>query len=442
MNMISRSPVYNLSAVLKETGLKSDILRAWERRYALPKPQRTAGGHRIYSEYDIRTVKWLKARQLEGLIISRAVELWKELIDSGIDPFTQYSQANTTAKELLPVADARIDILRKNWLEACYKFDSSKAEDALNQAFALYPVETVCTAILQKALNTIGNEWYLGQASVQQEHFASALAIRRIETLITATPPPTREQVVLIGCPPGEWHTFPTLLLNLLLRRNGLKVIYLGADVPLHQLEDTAHAIHLNLVILAAQQLTTAASLQSAALLLQEIGVPLSYGGHIFNRLPRLQERIPAYYLGENLFEATFLIEELVVAPISFSKIINLNETLQVSTRLFQAKRSSIEHALFNKLQKDGLQIDFILEANTFLGNGLSAALQLGDPAFLEADLEWVKRLLAGRQIPEQSLITYLAAYRNFTHLELGKAATPITEWIDSFIEQNETIFQ
>ena len=76
--MISRSPVYNLSAVLRETGLKADILRAWERRYALPKPQRTAGGHRIYSEYDIRIVKWLKARQLEGLSISRAVELWKE----------------------------------------------------------------------------------------------------------------------------------------------------------------------------------------------------------------------------------------------------------------------------------------------------------------------------------------------------------------------------
>ncbi len=29
----SRVAVYNLSAVLRETGLKADLVRAWERRY-------------------------------------------------------------------------------------------------------------------------------------------------------------------------------------------------------------------------------------------------------------------------------------------------------------------------------------------------------------------------------------------------------------------------
>ena len=45
--MISQSPAYNLMVVLKETGLKADVLRAWERRYQLPSPQRTPGGHRL-----------------------------------------------------------------------------------------------------------------------------------------------------------------------------------------------------------------------------------------------------------------------------------------------------------------------------------------------------------------------------------------------------------
>lgn len=84
--MNSKSALYNLQAVLKETNLKPDVLRAWERRYGLPKPERTAGGHRLYSEYDIATIKWLRARQEEGLSISRAVELWKEISDSGHDP--------------------------------------------------------------------------------------------------------------------------------------------------------------------------------------------------------------------------------------------------------------------------------------------------------------------------------------------------------------------
>ncbi len=51
--MLSTTPAYNLKVVLKETGLAADTLRAWERRYGLPMPQRTAGGHRLYSQRDI-----------------------------------------------------------------------------------------------------------------------------------------------------------------------------------------------------------------------------------------------------------------------------------------------------------------------------------------------------------------------------------------------------
>ena len=53
------TPTYNLKAVVQETGLKPDTLRAWERRYGIPEPDRTGGGHRLYSQHDINTLKWL-----------------------------------------------------------------------------------------------------------------------------------------------------------------------------------------------------------------------------------------------------------------------------------------------------------------------------------------------------------------------------------------------
>ena len=74
------APVYNLKAVVMETGLKPPTIRAWERRYGLPQPQRTDGGHRQYSERDIETLKWLIARQAEGISISHATELWRTLV--------------------------------------------------------------------------------------------------------------------------------------------------------------------------------------------------------------------------------------------------------------------------------------------------------------------------------------------------------------------------
>ena len=434
MPIISQAPSYNLKAVLKETGLTADTLRAWERRYGLPIPQRTPGGHRIYSEYDIETVKWLRARQAEGLRISQAVELWKEIIDKGRDPLVDYTpEGAIPGPDFALSAGIRVENLRHDWLEASLSFDEIKAEEVLNQAFAIYPVETVCTAILQSGLNTIGEEWYLGKATAQQEHFASALAIRRLETLVAATPRPTREQIVLVGCPPNEWHTFPVLLLNLILRRRGLAVVYLGANVPIEQLEETAAAIHPDLTVLAAQQLITAATLQSAALALQAHKTSLAYGGLIFNRIPKLRERIPAYFLGESVEGAVQLIERLLYAPAPLPTALGVGETYRKVARLYGEKRPSIEIRLHENLKKFNLPSEYIDEANAFFSSRLTAALELGDPAYLEVDLEWVKGLLAGHQFPAERLNQYLAAYSHAIRVVMGEVGNPIGDWLDSY---------
>ena len=86
MSSLDDLPIFNLRAVVQETGIKSDTLRAWERRYGLPQPERTSGGHRLYSRRDIEILKWLIARQETGLSISKAVDLWRQLESNGEDP--------------------------------------------------------------------------------------------------------------------------------------------------------------------------------------------------------------------------------------------------------------------------------------------------------------------------------------------------------------------
>ena len=86
MQQTRKTPTFNMKAVVRETGIRPDTLRAWERRYDLPAPERTEGGHRIYSQRDVDTLKWLMARQEEGLSISHAVELFKRLEAEGQDP--------------------------------------------------------------------------------------------------------------------------------------------------------------------------------------------------------------------------------------------------------------------------------------------------------------------------------------------------------------------
>ena len=150
---------------MQETGLKPDTLRAWERRYSLPEPNRTSGGHRLYSQQDINTLKWLLARQEEGLSISRAVNLWRSLKSEGRDPLQVTPLGHGDEVQLAyPTieSDNTIVELRRAWVEACTAFDERKAEMVLNQAFSYYAPEIVCFELLQKALAEIGSGWYEG----------------------------------------------------------------------------------------------------------------------------------------------------------------------------------------------------------------------------------------------------------------------------------------
>lgn len=433
---IDRTPLFNLNAVLKETGLKADVLRAWERRYQLPTPQRSAGGHRLYSAYDIEILKWLRTRQAEGLSISRAVDLWQEIVQSGRDPLVSYNRAEAVSVEIPSPQDTRLDHLRHRWLEACMAFDDRQAEDALNQAFALYPVETVCLEILQPGLGLLGQAWYQGQASVQQEHFASALATRRLETLISATPAPTRRQTVLVGCPPAEWHTLPILMFSLFVRRRGLKVIYLGANIPALQIAETAAAIQPDLVVLAAQQLTSAASLQALAVSLQKLHLPLAYGGLIFNRIPSLRQRISGHFLGESLEEGLQTVENLLAEPQPAPIVLQVEDYTRRTARLFQEYRPLIERELAREIQRVGLDYNYIEEASMHFSNGLAAALDLGDISLLEADLNWVDQLHLGQQIPGERLTYFLKAYQRVLLKLTGKDSAAIIGWMDDYLSR------
>src|SRR5512141_1452449 len=135
--MVSTTPAFNLKVVLKETGLAADTLRACERRYGLPLPNRTAGGHRLYSQRDIETIKWLMKRQAEGLSISRAVDMWKEQLSSGADPLAGAAPGTLASASTIPAQyafDTTLDALRARWVEGCLNFSESGSEQILNQA--------------------------------------------------------------------------------------------------------------------------------------------------------------------------------------------------------------------------------------------------------------------------------------------------------------------
>jgi DNA-binding transcriptional MerR regulator len=431
---ISTTPTYNLKAVIKETGIAADTLRAWERRYGLPMPDRTPGGHRLYSQRDIEIIKWLMARQEEGLSISRAVDLWNELTASGQDPLPDPLLGTPAASQLVTVSSANLDAIRKGWLDACLAFDENTAEQILNQAFAAHPLETVCVEVLQRGLNEIGEMWYHAKATVQQEHFTSALAQRRLDALISAAPPPTRPYSILIGSTSGEQHIFVPLLLTLLLRRRGLKVVYLGANVPVQRFNETLQSVKPHLVILSAQLLQTAKGLRDTAAYLNANGGRVAYGGRIFNQLPELRKRIPAHFLGTSIQEAIQAVETLLTSDIPLEGIEPADEQSKKLSFSFTHNQPMINMYTLTETNKSGIPIEFSTLAIHQLGNNLESALSLGELNALKLEMTWIEGLVREHNQNVESLDSFFSAYAKSIDSAMGKEGQPISDWIRSQI--------
>jgi MerR family transcriptional regulator, light-induced transcriptional regulator len=237
------TPLYNTKLVVGETGVPADTFRAWERRYGLPRPQRGEGGQRLYSDRDIAMIRWLRDRTNEGLTISQAVALLESEADAGA-----------------PIDQPRsFELIAADLRQALLRFDAPTADSVLSEAFALYPLDTVCVNIIQQVMIEIGELWHGGQASIAQEHFSSQFLRRKLLALLNIYDVAEGRATVVAACAAGEHHDLGLLLLSLFLIRRNYKVVFLGADVPLEALQQAVDQIHPDIVCISATTAHTAA---------------------------------------------------------------------------------------------------------------------------------------------------------------------------------------
>lgn len=433
MSELRETPTFNVKAVSQETGVKPDTLRAWERRYGLPDPGRSPGGHRLYSQRDIDILKWLVARQEEGLSISNAVDLWRQLIEEGHQPLTmeEYRVAGRPEAVRSVVRGDSVEELRVQWTQACQSYNGEAAAAILDQAFGMYSAETVVLEIVRAGIADIGDSWYQGDITVQQEHFASEQAIQRLEALIAGTPPPSRSERLLLVCPPQEQHSLALLLLALLLRRRGWPVTYLGANVPLDRLQSTVEVGRPQLVVSLAQQILTAATLRDLAVQLREEGLPVAYGGSVFSEMPALRERIPGHYLGDLIRQAPAEIEDLIAQPRPAPGVEPIAASLQNALQAYQARLPQVEAQVKAAMADKPLDRISVDQVNDHLSQRLSAALRLGEPALLAGEISWVRGLIEHHTAGQASLLAYLRAYQRALQQYVGDDGQPLIDSLE-----------
>jgi methanogenic corrinoid protein MtbC1 len=326
-----------------------------------------------------------------------------------------------------------LGILRDRWLSACLLFDDQSAISILDEAFAVAAPEMIIREVIQKGLALVGERWYSGSVSVQQEHFTSAIALRRINTLMAAVPPPTRSGYILAACPPGEEHDFILLEISYLLRRRGWDVVYLGSNVPLIDLDTTIRITTPILILSSAQTLRTAASLKNLSEYIFTQGVPLAYGGGIFSQVPAVTQCVSGYYLGTDLMRVPLLVEHMVTAhpPMPTAQAVSLQYT-QTLTRFLENEAAIIAHvsSVFRLELINPSQLEI---ANLNLSQFIASALTLGDINLLDHTNAELDHLLLSYGLTATSLSQYYAAYHQAVERYLGEDGDIILNWLAKY---------
>ena len=204
-------------------------------------------------------------------------------------------------------------------LDALLAFQETVAEAILSEAFALYPLEQVIEEIIAPALVEIGERWHRNEASVVQEHFATALLRRRLTAVFQAYEQPLSGPLAITGAAPSEWHDVGILIVSLALRRRGWRVIYLGQNVPAEQLVQEIGRLHPDIVCLSAATREAAHELAHVYDAVSRLPAPrprLLFGGGAFSRHPELRADFPDAFAGANAHDfITYLTRRDVENP-------------------------------------------------------------------------------------------------------------------------------
>ena len=263
--------MYTIKQAAARTGLTIPTIRAWERRYGVVRPSRTAAGYRLYDDESIaRLVVMRYLVSSEGWRPSQAAE---RVLAAGEDlmAISGALGLGSGTRPVEPVASfERPSVVAiDSFLAAARLLDVPAMEHVLDESFAAQRFELAVESVAFPALRAIGDAWSAGELDVAIEHAASETVRRKLAHFFDAAGRGDRAPKVIVGIPPTGHHDIGAFAFAVAARRVGLDVLYLGADVPLESWLETFGETTAVVAVLAV---VTHSDVAAAAAVVEALG--------------------------------------------------------------------------------------------------------------------------------------------------------------------------
>jgi DNA-binding transcriptional MerR regulator len=215
---------FTIKDIAKLTGIKAHTIRIWEQRYDFLKPNRTDTNIRFYSNDQLKILLNIALLNKNGFKISRISKMDENVINQKVISLTS--------------SDAKQEKIVNDLIQKMVDVDMVQFENILDKYISSKGIEKTILQIIFPFLEKIGVLWTTNNINPAQEHLVSNIIRQKILVGIELTKTKIKsENQVCLFLPEGEYHELALLFVAYLLKKQGLSVVYLGASIPMSDIE-------------------------------------------------------------------------------------------------------------------------------------------------------------------------------------------------------------
>jgi DNA-binding transcriptional MerR regulator/methylmalonyl-CoA mutase cobalamin-binding subunit len=236
LGMETNNILHPIGYVARRTGLTTHVIRVWEHRYSAIEPTRTDTNRRLYTDSDIERLSLLKAATVAGHSISSVASISNDSLKSIVR--ADESVVIEQSPNLVDPASELEDYL-KRCQDSVPDMNRTLLENTLRDASVALSMPYFLEKLVVPFMRWIGDEWHEGRIRVVHEQFASVV-IRDILYRLGIQECDSSLPAVIVCTPAGNAHENGALLVANAAALEGWRVVYLGANTPLHEISVVA----------------------------------------------------------------------------------------------------------------------------------------------------------------------------------------------------------
>jgi len=267
---------YPIRVVSNETGVNAITLRAWERRYGLITPKRTAKGHRLYTEADIQLIRKVVALLQRGIPISQAKVMLEdgapepELMQTGAQP-SQWSQ------------------YRGRLASAVQTFDDQEIHRIMEEVTNFFPVDITLRFLLLPLHQQLREQITEPLGAARMQFFGGFLQGRLSARLSDVGDTAPKANLVLANTVYDD--DLELLLLGVMLKQFGIRLIRLAGLATPSEISALIRQQHWQGAVLGVASSPEDGQLQALQTLAAETGQLIFCTGQQTSQAGKLRQR-------------------------------------------------------------------------------------------------------------------------------------------------------